>query len=44
MSHHVGIDPEKLQIIRACLDQYFHDVRPGDYNERFVYNDGRQRA
>lgn len=39
-----GIAPEKIQIIMACLKESFRDVKTGDFEEHFVYNDGKQTS
>jgi hypothetical protein len=45
MSHdQPGIDLDKIRIIQDLLEKYFHDVKPGDYKERFVYNNGQQTS
>lgn len=45
MSHdQPGIDLDKIRIIQDFLDKHFHDAKPGDHNERFVYNDGQQTS
>lgn len=44
MSHQPGIDPKKIQIITACLEDHFNEVKAGDYKERFVYNNGQHTS
>jgi hypothetical protein len=40
----MGIDPQKIQIIRDCLEAMFHDVRQDNLSERFVFNNGKQTS
>ena len=45
MNHDVpGTDPEKNQIIKDCLEESLHAVKTGEYQERFLYNNGQQTS
>jgi hypothetical protein len=40
----MGIDPNKVQIVKSCLEASFKDVRSDRLNQRFVFNDGKQSS
>lgn len=45
MNHDVpGTDPEKIQIIKDRLEESFHDVKTGEYQERFLHKNGQQTS
>ena len=40
----MGIDPNKFEIVKSCLEASFKDVNLDKPNQRFVFNDGKQSS
>ena len=38
----MGIDPNKVEIVKSCLEASFRDVKPNPSKELFVFNDGKK--
>ena len=40
----MGVDPNKFEIVKSCLEASFKDVKLDEPNQRFVFNDGKQSS
>ena len=40
----MGVDPNKFEIVKSCLQASFKDVKLDEPNQRFVFNDGKQSS
>lgn len=40
----LGVDQNKLEIVKSCLEALYKDVNLDTSNQRFVFNDGKQSS
>ena len=40
----MGVDPNKIEIVKSCLQASFNDVSLDTASLRFVFNDGKQSS
>lgn len=40
----MGVDPNKFEIVKSCLEASFKDVKLDTPNQRFVFDDGKQSS